>query len=92
MHKQQSQRDVVGEIAYRDWGTVTPIARLSTRSIQWKGVAFFRTSARPLRVEIVSNGRHEVVAIPDVQGQIIGALSMAFAAAVLLMTWLRRST
>jgi hypothetical protein len=90
MQKQESQTDVFGEIASPDWGEITAVARVSTRTYRWKNLGYFQTSARPLQLEIESNGRRRVVAIPDVQNQIIGALSVAFAAAVLLMTLLRR--
>lgn len=90
MQKQESQTDVLGEVASPDWGEITAVARVSTRTIRWKSFGYFQTNARPLQLEIESSGTRRVVAIPDVQNQIIGALSVAFAAAVLLMTLLRR--
>lgn len=92
MHNQRSAQDVAGEAAYPDWGTVTPVARVHTHTFGFRGIAFFRTSAHPLQVEVVADGRHQVIAIPDVQGRILGAVAVFFAVAVLLATLLRRTT
>ena len=91
MHNQRNERDVAGEIAFPAWGIVTPVATVSTHTFGYKVIAFFRTSARPLQVEVVSGGQHHVVAIPDYHARVVSVLSMSFAIAVLVTTLLRRS-